>query len=93
MDEVFEVIVEMSAKRAAEWFGIPYDRYANMSTEERHDWAYDAFHHNRKSLAEFMGLPEEVEIPDSIADDEDMITDWLSDEYGFCIEGYSLTTD
>ena len=40
-------------------------------------------------------LPIEVEIPDYlITDDEDdlldNISDWLSDEYGFCHDGFEL---
>ena len=32
------------------------------------------------------GLPRSVVIPDDVADDE--VGDWLSDEYGFCHDGY-----
>ena len=32
------------------------------------------------------GLPRSVVIPDNVADDE--VGDWLSDEYGFCHDGY-----
>ena len=40
-------------------------------------------------------LPKEVEIPDYlITDDEDElldeVSDWLSDEYGFCHDGFEL---
>ena len=40
-------------------------------------------------------LPTEVEIPDYlITDDEDdlldEISDWLSDEYGFCHDGFEI---
>jgi hypothetical protein len=44
-------------------------------------------------------LPTIVEIPQDIVDemedenDTDAITDYLSDEYGFCVEGYDLDTD
>ena len=44
-------------------------------------------------------LPTIVEIPQDIIDemedesDTDAITDYLSDEYGFCVEGYDLDTD
>lgn len=34
------------------------------------------------------GLPTEVEIPDNV--DEEDISDWLSDEYGFCHAGFEL---
>ena len=39
-------------------------------------------------------LPTEVEIPDYLITDEDDllddISDWLSDEYGFCHDGFEL---
>ncbi len=38
-------------------------------------------------------LPSEVEIPAQLEDDEDAITDYLSDTYGWLVESYSLSTD
>lgn len=38
-------------------------------------------------------LPTEVEIPVEIEDDDDAITDYLSDTYGFLVEGYALPMD
>lgn len=39
-------------------------------------------------------LPKEIEIPDSLVTDEDdlldKVSDWLSDEYGFCHFGFEL---
>ena len=61
MDEVYEVLDEMTAKNAAEALDLPYDRYANMTTGERHDYAYDYFRHRPGALDEFMGLPKEVD--------------------------------
>ena len=37
-------------------------------------------------------LPKEVEIPDGM-DDIDDISDWLSDEFGFCLYGFGLLDD
>lgn len=34
-------------------------------------------------------LPDEMEIPDGMTD-EDEISDWLSDETGFCHNGFEL---
>lgn len=89
IEEAYELLDNMTAEQAAKALEIPKDMYANMTTEERHDYAYDAFHHNRVSLEEFVGLPDEVEIPEGLTDDED-ISDWLSDEYGYCHEGFKL---
>ena len=35
-------------------------------------------------------LPTEIEIPNTIQDDEDKISDYLSDVTGYCHEGYTL---
>lgn len=50
----------------------------------------------REDMDEILStLPTEVEIPDYLmTDDEDdlldEVSDWLSDEYGFCHDGFEL---
>lgn len=99
MDEIYELLDNSTVEKAAELLEISPERYAAMTTEERHDYAYDKVHHNRLAAAEMVGLPDEVEIPEDILEyyeitsvDDDMsdITDWLSDKYGYCIYGYEV---
>ena len=40
-----------------------------------------------------VNLPTEVEIPTEIENDYDEIAEFLSDEYGFLVESFSLPTD
>ena len=40
-----------------------------------------------------VNLPTEVEIPTDIENDDDEIADFLSDEYGFLVESFSLPMD
>lgn len=88
--EVLEKLDDMSFYQAAEALEIPVDKYANMNTSERHDYAYDYFHHRHDGCkADFVGLPEEVDVPAELTDDED-ISDWLSDEFGYCHGGFEL---
>ena len=87
MDEVYERLDEAVPAEAAELLGVPADKYERMTDEERHDHAYDVFRHCPGLLDEFMGLPYEIEIPEELTDTED-ISDWLSDEYGFCHSGF-----
>ena len=89
MDEVFAKLDETKPAEAAEFLGVPADRYDRMTTEERHDYAYDVFRHCPALLDDFMGLPYEIEIPEELTDIED-ISDWLSDEYGFCHSGFQI---
>ena len=93
MNDIYSVLDEMTAERAAEALEVPYDRYANMTTEERHQEAFDRFRDHPSLISEFMGLPEEVEIPSELAGDDDAITEWLSDTYEFCIREYALSSD
>ena len=89
MEDALAMLDEMTAKDAAEALEISYDRYANMTSEERDDYAYDFFHHRPGALCDFVGLPDEVDIPEELTDEED-IADWLSDEYGFCHDGFCI---
>lgn len=77
---------------AAKVLEIPEARYANMTTSERHDYAYSYFHHCPGAMEDLFELPEFIEIPENITDEDD-ISDWLSDEYGFCHNGFTLDTD
>ena len=42
---------------------------------------------------EDVSLPTEVEIPQELIGDDDAITDYLSDTYGFLVESYVLPSD
>ena len=99
IDEIYDLLDDSTVAKAAELLEISPERYAAMTTEERHDYAYDKIRHNRLDAAEMVGLPDEVEIPEdileyyeitSVDDDMSYITDWLSDEYGYCINGYEV---
>ena len=90
--EVYEKLDQMSYDKAAEALGVPSVTYANMTTAERHDYAYELFRHSPAALDEFLGLPNEIDIPEELTDDED-ISDWLSDTYGYCHKGFNLIED
>lgn len=93
--EAIEALSEMSCESAAKLLGIGKERYANMNTCERIDYAYDVFRHSPGVMDELFNLPDEIEIPDVFGitgedDDFSEVTDWMSDEYGFCINGYQV---
>ena len=93
MDQIYDKLDNMTTENAAKALSLPKNAYANMTTSERHDYAYEVFHGHDDMTAEFMGLPTETDIPDDIGNDEDVISDYLSDEYEFCHKGFSLETD
>lgn len=45
-----------------------------------------------KYIAELMGLPTKVKVPKNLTDEEE-ISDWLTDTYGFCHKGFKLEED
>ena len=92
IDEVNEYLDEISEEEAAELLELPLRTYHNMTEEERHDYTYDCIHHNKLRAAEILGIPEDVRIPEGLYDPEE-ISDWLSDEYGYCHGGFVLTED
>ena len=92
ISEAQNTLLEMSVEKAVEVLGVSTRQYANMTTEERLDYVYDLQHHSPASLQEFINLPDEVEIPNGNWDD-DSITEYLADQYGYCINGYTLDTN
>ena len=93
IDEIYEAVDNKTVDFMSELLGIDKDRYANMTTEKRHDWVDDAYRHNRLDFEALFDLPYEIEIPDYVGTDEDMITDFIAYEYGFCFRDYDLSTD
>lgn len=88
IEDVIEKIDNMTAENAAEALDIPYQVFVNMNTSEVHDYVYDMFKYSSSIAADIVGLPEEVEIPDEVGDDD--IEDYLSDETGYLIKSYSV---
>ena len=95
MEEAMEKLDELSCKEASDALGIPETVYAGMTTEASHDYASDRFRRLPASLEKFMGLPNEVEIPDPEDPtwDEDTISEYLCDKYGFFHRGFKIDKD
>lgn len=91
--EIFEKLDELPTEDAAEILGLFPQTYDNMTDEERHDTALEYFHHRHEGCrAEFVGLPEEVELENAIfgsLDKEDII-DWLEQQYGNYVDGCKI---
>ena len=74
----------------------------NGFTEDEYDieYFYDAYSRNDMGkLYKVLGLPEEIEIPENIEavaiqeQNDEVITEWLTNHYGYCIKGYSLAPE
>ena len=92
IDQALEKLDDMTAEKAAEALEIPKDQYANMHTNERHDYARDLWHHSPATLEEFMEAPKSIELPDPLSQDwdEETVTDWLTEETGFNFDNYEI---
>lgn len=86
MDEVYEMLDKINPEEATELLDIKM----TMSDEEKHNYVESLSRHCPGKIYEFLGLPEEVNIPKDLKESED-ITNWLSDSFGYCIEGYSIS--
>lgn len=92
IEEALYTLEEKTSANAAKVLGVSEEIYANMTESERYDYAYSYFHHCPGAMEDLFGLPESVEIPEDITDENDA-SDWLSDVYGFCHNGFVLDTD
>lgn len=89
IEDAIEKLDRMTEKAAAKTLGLPLACYNNKTKEERHKYAYNHFKQNPTTLRIFMGLPKETGIPEGLTN-EDEISDWLSDTYGYCHKGFTL---
>lgn len=99
---LIEQLENVSEEKAAKAMEIPLDRYKNMTYSERLDYLYDMLRHNRASdyiLTEVLDMPNTVVLPkevvkEAIEDhDVEVISDYLSDKYGFFHEGFTLSEE
>ena len=88
LDEAIEKLQSLSVESQAELFSCK-EWYLKATPDQRTGMAESYFNHCPAFVAELMELPDEVEIPDDLVEDED-VTNWLSDTYGFCINGWDL---
>ncbi len=96
-DEIIERLNDTELSELASLLQVSEPQLAVMEREERSDLAMDRFRHAPALLDRFLDLPDEVAIPQEFenayeSEDErdEAITEYLSDEYGYCINSYGL---
>ena len=87
LNEAVENITREGIVTESEFFQLTKKQCLSMSMDEIEDYVRDFFHHRPGALYDYLDLPEETTVPDELITDED-ITDWLSDEYGYCLNGW-----
>ena len=90
METLYEIFNEMSIKEAAKYLELSPNFYKNMSEEDREDYIEDAFHHNRLDALDFVDIPKEISLQDDFLWDEDTISDYISNETGYCHYGFNI---
>ena len=70
--------------------------YSTLTDDEKEN-KIDLIQNQQKLVNAIMRLPDSVEIPihtiEALDEDEEAVSDFLSDEYGFCHQGFNLTDD
>ena len=99
-DDALATFDEMSIKKKAEYLDLSVNKFKQLSKEEIEkkldDKWYDVWK-EEYDFSDIMGLPKDVLLPDRVAEDyrqqdydDDVITDYLSDEYNWCVKGYDI---
>lgn len=91
-DNAIWYLMRMPNKEAADILDIPVDDWKVMDEFEKEDFALEVFNDDPDRMMDVVDLPVEVELPIDIDPDEDAIIDWLSDTYGFLINGLKFSS-
>ena len=87
MDEVLDYFFHFSLERKSEILNIPIEKLKEMDDDLIIDIAEETFRHNPGLIDEIFELPKELEINNM---EEDEIAEYLSNEYGFCINSFCI---
>ncbi len=66
-------------------------RDAEGNDEDIYDLCVDSLRHNRVTAEEVFDLPETIDVPGTFGDEQ--ITEYLAEEYGYCVSGYTRSDD
>ena len=91
LDDFLEALDQIPSTDAAKAIDVSQTVYQIMQKAQIRDYAKQKFDTNKTDVASILGLPSEVEIPETIEHDEDTVSEWLSDTYKFCHTGFELT--
>ena len=77
---------------AAEAIQMTAKKLMTMTAEEQREAAYDYFRHCPGAAEEFLGLPDEIEIPNPEDPDwtDETVSEYISEITGYCHEGFEI---
>ena len=68
--------------------------FKRLSDSDKLGYIFDRVRHCPALENKLFNLPDEVELPEEIANfDDNFIAEWLSDTYGFCHEGFNYENE
>ena len=80
-------------EETANMLGVSISTVKLLSESQFYDYVLNLWRKDPTSLEQFLGLPNEVEVPEEVGDDEEDISDWLSDTFGYCHYGFEIDKD
>lgn len=96
MEEVLDIVDALTPKGIETHLEINSTVYQSMNEDQKHGFVYGKFRHCPALLDRLLELPDKVRIPEVLAEeyrkskDASDITEYLSDVYGYCINGYNI---
>jgi len=100
LEDVIEVFNRHTIENQMKFTGISnISKYLSLTEKERHDLLSDRLHHNEITKAEVINFPTNIVLPESVVNyalderDVSVITEYLSDKYGYCVNEFTLSDE
>ena len=78
-----------TVKEIADFLKIDEQKLNNLSDDDLYDKVTEELENKPEHYNELYDLPDSVEIPEDLTDEDD-ITEWLTNQYEFCVKSYNL---
>ena len=90
--EYFCDVAENDPAGVSEAIHIPYEIFIDMTWDEKEKAARNYFQNNPTQMAEFLGIPDEISIPDSVESEkeDDAISNYITESTGYCHKGFTV---
>lgn len=78
-----------SDKEICKLLGYKTSEFKDIGNDIKYAMICNKLHHMPGIMEDIYNLPSEVEIEDNLFEDDQDITDYLTEEYGFCINSWN----
>ena len=87
VESITEAFESKTISEIARSIDIPLDKAVAMTIEELQNYVFNVCYDNKYAANKFVGLPDSVDIDEDTWSEED-ITNYLSDTFEFCVNGW-----